>query len=115
MPAANEFREEVEEIAAQKYEEAKAWAAKGIHPVKLRAPPCSDRCPEALHELVDYYVPKRLDVQIRYLERRSERQEQRGEAHSDDRDVAVLGQLCIRARAYGRSDFGIETKPLWTK
>jgi hypothetical protein len=76
--AASELQEEVEEIAAQKYEDAKAWAAKGVHP-KSACVPCEDRCPEALHELVDYYVPKRLDVQIRYLEGRSERQEKRGE------------------------------------
>jgi hypothetical protein len=79
--AANELQEDVEEISAQKYEDAEAWAAKGIHP-KAACAPCEDRCPEALHELVDYYVPKRLDVQIRYLERRSERQEQRGEGTS---------------------------------
>lgn len=75
--AAAELQEDVEEISAQNYEDAKAWAAKGIHPRSACAP-CEDRCPEALHELVDYYVPKRIEVQIRYLEGRSEKQERRG-------------------------------------
>ena len=79
--AASELEEDVEEISGQKYDDAKVWASKGIHP-KAACAPCENRCPEALHELVDYYVPKRLEVQIRYLERRSERQEHLGERYS---------------------------------
>jgi hypothetical protein len=75
--AAMDLQEEVEEIAGQNYEEAKEWAAKGIHP-KSASPPCENRCPEALHELVDYYVPKRIDVQIRYLKDHSSIVERRG-------------------------------------
>lgn len=66
--AAGDLGEEVEEITGRDYEGAKEWAAQGLCP-KAAAPPCEDRCPEALHELVDYYIPKRLDVQIRYLKR----------------------------------------------
>jgi hypothetical protein len=75
--SASELEEEVREISAQNYEAAKEWAAKGVHP-RVAAPPCEGKCPNALHELVDYYIPKRLDVQINYLERKSGVVERRG-------------------------------------
>jgi hypothetical protein len=68
--SASDLEREVREIASQNYDDAKEWAANGVHPHVAR-PPCSDRCQPALHELVDYYIPKRLDVQIRYLEGKS--------------------------------------------
>ena len=108
--AAADLAEEVEEIAGQNYDEAKEWAAKGVHP-RSAAPPCSDRCPEALHELVDYYIPKRLEVQIRYLERHSDKAEGWG------RRTAIIVQLLFWASFafvlghLAASHFGTETQP----
>ena len=74
---ASDLDEEVQEIAVRDYDDAKNWASKGIHP-RISEPPCSDRCQTALHELVDYYVPKRLDVQIGYLEGKADSTEDWG-------------------------------------
>ena len=59
---AEELQDEVRKLEAQNYEEAKAWSSQGSHP-SVCGPPCVDTCDEALHELIEYYRPKRLHVQ----------------------------------------------------
>ncbi len=76
--AAGALREEVRCITDERYDDAKVWSAHGVHP-KAADPPCQDRCREALRELVQYYIPKRLDVQTSYLERKSGVVEELGE------------------------------------
>ncbi|MFZ0882149.1 MAG: DUF4231 domain-containing protein [Candidatus Acidiferrales bacterium] len=74
---AEELQDEVRQLEAQNYEEAKEWASHGVHP-GICGPPCVDTCDEALHELIEYYRPKRLHVQMRYLARKSKADEQSG-------------------------------------
>ena len=49
----------------------------GVHPC-MCGPPCTDTCDDALHELIEYYRPKRLHVQMRYLARKSKSDEESG-------------------------------------
>ncbi|MGA8023676.1 MAG: DUF4231 domain-containing protein [Candidatus Acidiferrales bacterium] len=74
---AEELQDEVRQLEAQNYEEAKEWASQGVHPC-VCGPPCTDTCDEALHELIEYYRPKRLHVQMRYLSRKSKADEESG-------------------------------------
>lgn len=74
---AEELQDEVRQLEAQNYEEAKEWASHGVHPC-VYGPPCTDTCDEALHELIEYYRPKRLHVQMRYLSRKSKSDEESG-------------------------------------
>ncbi len=76
------LREEVRCITDERYDDAKVWSAHGVKP-KAAGPPCQDRCREALRELVQYYIPKRLDVQTSYLERKSDVVEELGERTSN--------------------------------
>lgn len=74
---AEELQDEVRQLEAQNYEEAKEWASRGVHPC-VCGPPCTDTCDDALHELIEYYRPKRLHVQMRYLSRKSKADEKSG-------------------------------------
>ena len=74
---AEELQDEVRQLEAQNYEEAKEWASQGVHPC-VCGPPCTDTCDEALHELIECYRPKRLHVQMRYLSRKSKADEESG-------------------------------------
>jgi Protein of unknown function (DUF4231) len=74
---AEELQDEVRQLEAQNYEEAEEWASRGVHP-GICGPPCTDTCDEALHELIEYYRPKRLHVQMRYLARKSKSDEESG-------------------------------------
>ncbi|MGA8034916.1 MAG: hypothetical protein WB985_03015 [Candidatus Acidiferrales bacterium] len=76
--AAGALREDVRCITDERYDDAKVWSAHGVKP-KAAGPPCQDRCREALRELVQYYIPKRLDVQTSYLEGKSVVVEELGE------------------------------------
>ena len=60
---AEELQDDVRKLEAQNYEDAKAWSSQGLHP-SVCGPPCMDTCDEALHELIEYYRPKRLHVQM---------------------------------------------------
>ena len=72
-----ELEDEVHKLEAHNYEKAKAWASEGVHP-RICAPPCENTCDEALHELIDYYRPKRLHTQTEYLSQRAEKSERKG-------------------------------------
>ena len=72
-----ELEDEVHKLEGHNYERAKAWASEGVHP-RICAPPCEDTCDEALHELIDYYRPKRLHSQTEYLSRKAEKSEATG-------------------------------------
>jgi hypothetical protein len=74
---AEELQDDVRQLEAQNYEEAKEWASHGVHP-GICGPPCTDTCDDALHELIEYYRPKRLHVQMRYLSRKSKSDEESG-------------------------------------
>lgn len=74
---AEELQDEVRALEGQNYDEAKEWAAQGAHP-NVCGPPCMDTCDKALHELIEYYRPKRLHVQMRYLTRKSKEDEKSG-------------------------------------
>ena len=74
---AEELQDEVRQLEAQNYVEAKEWASRGVHPC-VCGPPCTDTCDDALHELIEYYRPKRLHVQMRYLSRKSKADEKSG-------------------------------------
>lgn len=65
------------QLEARNYDEAKEWSSHGVHPC-VCGPPCTDTCDEALHELIEYYRPKRLHVQMRYLSRKSKADEKSG-------------------------------------
>jgi hypothetical protein len=72
-----ELEDEVHRLEGHNYEKAKAWASEGVHP-RICAPPCADTCDEALHELIDYYRPKRLHTQTEYLSQKAEKSESTG-------------------------------------
>lgn len=72
-----ELEDEVHKLEGHNYEKAKAWASAGVYP-RICAPPCENTCDEALHELIDYYRPKRLHSQTEYLSRKAERNEKTG-------------------------------------
>jgi hypothetical protein len=72
-----ELEDEVHRLEGHNYEKAKAWASEGVHP-RICAPPCEDTCDEALHELIDYYRPKRLHSQTEYLSQKAEKSEGTG-------------------------------------
>ena len=72
-----ELEDEVRRLEAHKYEKAKAWASEGVHP-RICAPPCETPCEDALHELIDYYRPKRLHSQTEYLSQKAEKSERKG-------------------------------------
>ncbi len=72
-----EIKDKVRQIRDEDHVGAESWAQHGVHP-RVTGPPCDDRCPVALKRLVQYYIPKRLDVQTDYLERKSETVEERG-------------------------------------
>ncbi len=72
-----ELQDDVRKLESQTYDDARAWSSKGVHP-RVFGPPCVGTCDEALHELVEYYRPKRLRVQMDYLARKSEVNERRG-------------------------------------
>lgn len=74
---AEELQDDVRKLEAQNYEDAKAWSSQGLHP-SVCGPPCVDTCDEALHELIEYYRPKRLHVQMAYLDRKSSADERTG-------------------------------------
>ncbi len=42
-----ELQDEVRQLEAQNYEEAKEWASHGVHP-GICGPPCTDTCDDAL-------------------------------------------------------------------
>jgi hypothetical protein len=69
-----ELEDEVRRLEGHNYEKAKAWASEGVRP-RICAPPCEGTCDEALHELIDYYRPKRLHLQTEYLSQKAEKSE----------------------------------------
>jgi hypothetical protein len=72
-----ELEDEVRRLEAHNYEKAKAWASEGVHP-RICAPPCETPCEDALHELIDYYRPKRLHSQTEYLSQKAKKSEGKG-------------------------------------
>src|SRR5271169_5173180 len=72
-----ELGDEVRKYEGHNFAKAKAWAAEGVHP-RICAPPCADTCDEALHELIEYYRPKRLHTQTEYLSQKFRKSEERG-------------------------------------
>jgi hypothetical protein len=72
-----ELEDEVRRLEAHNYEKAKAWASQGVHP-RICAPPCETPCEDALHELIDYYRPKRLHSQTEYLSQKAKKSEAKG-------------------------------------
>jgi Protein of unknown function (DUF4231) len=72
-----ELEDEVRRLEAHNYEKAKAWASEGVHP-RICAPPCETPCEDALHELIDYYRPKRLHSQTEYLSQKAKKSERKG-------------------------------------
>ncbi len=72
-----ELEDEVRRLEGHNYDRAKAWASEGVHP-RICAPPCKNTCDEALHELIDYYRPKRLHSQTEYLSQKAEKSEGNG-------------------------------------
>ncbi len=72
-----ELEDEVHKLEGHNYDRAKAWASEGVRP-RICAPPCENTCDEALHELIDYYRPKRLHSQTEYLSRKAEKSEATG-------------------------------------
>jgi hypothetical protein len=72
-----ELEDEVRRLEGHNCEKAKAWASEGVHP-RICAPPCEKTCDEALHELIDYYRPKRLYSQTEYLSQKAEKSEKTG-------------------------------------
>src|SRR5271154_528296 len=72
-----ELEDEVRRLEGHNFEKAKAWASEGVHP-RICAPPCEKTCDEALHELIDYYRPKRLHSQTEYLSQKAEKSENAG-------------------------------------
>ena len=72
-----ELEDEVHRLEGHNYEKAKAWASEGVHP-RICAPPCENICDEALHELIEYYRPKRLHSQTEYLSQKADKSERRG-------------------------------------
>src|SRR5271155_5031202 len=72
-----ELEDEVRRLEGHNFEKAKAWASEGVHP-RICAPPCEKTCDEALHELIDYYRPKRLHSQTEYLSQKAEKRENAG-------------------------------------
>jgi hypothetical protein len=72
-----ELEDEVHRLEAHNYEKAKAWASEGVHP-RICAPPCETPCEDALHELIDYYRPKRLHSQTEYLSQKAKKSEGKG-------------------------------------
>jgi hypothetical protein len=72
-----ELEDEVHTLEAHNYENAKAWASEGVHP-RICAPPCETPCEGALHELIDYYRPKRLHSQTEYLSQKAKKSEGKG-------------------------------------
>jgi hypothetical protein len=76
-----ELEDDVRNIEAQNYEEARTWSSQGVIP-SVCAAPCIDTCDVALHELIEYYRPKRLHVQMDYLVRKSKWGEIRGSRSS---------------------------------
>jgi hypothetical protein len=72
-----ELEADVHKLEGHNYERAKAWASAGVYPC-ICAPPCENTCDEALHELIDYYRPKRLHSQIDYLSQKAEKVERQG-------------------------------------
>src|SRR5580704_19432268 len=72
-----ELVDEVHRLEGHNYEKARAWASEGVHP-RICAPPCETTCEDALHELIDYYRPKRLQAQTEYLSQKAEKSETQG-------------------------------------
>jgi Protein of unknown function (DUF4231) len=72
-----ELEDEVHRLEGHNYEKARAWASEGVHP-RICAPPCEPTCVDALHELIDYYRPKRLHSQTEYLSQKAEQSERKG-------------------------------------
>jgi hypothetical protein len=72
-----ELEAEVHKLETHNYDKAKAWASAGVYP-RICAPPCANTCDEALHELIDYYRPKRLHSQTEYLSQKAEKSERKG-------------------------------------
>src|SRR5277367_985488 len=89
-----ELEDEVRRLEGHNYERAKAWASEGVHP-RICAPPCEDTCDEALHELIDYYRPKRLHTQTEYLSQKAEKSERKGA-----RTARVVRWVCFISFAF---------------
>jgi hypothetical protein len=75
--ASEKLKREVHEISVENSEKAREWAQSATE-LHLAGAPCIDRCERSLAELVDYYVPKRLRMQMAYLEQRWPKDEKRG-------------------------------------
>src|ERR1700734_732221 len=76
-----ELEDEVHRLEGHNYEKAKEWASEGVHPricVPPSDPACEPNCERALHELIDYYRPKRLHSQTEYLSQKAEKSEKKG-------------------------------------
>ena len=67
--AGAELTRQVHDLSVEDSKKARAWAESGTE-LNLSGAPCVDRCERSLHELVDYYVPKRLNMQMAYLEQK---------------------------------------------
>jgi hypothetical protein len=75
--ASEKLKREVHEISVENSEKSREWA-KSATELDMSGAPCKDRCERSLAELVDYYVPKRLRMQMAYLEQRWPKDEKLG-------------------------------------
>jgi hypothetical protein len=67
FPAEQELQHQVDQIRELEYDDAIRWAKRGVHPYAAESP-CKDKYGEAMEELLDYYIPKRIGAQLNYME-----------------------------------------------
>ncbi len=111
--ASASLKREVHELAVGGSAEAREWAEGGTEP-DLSETPCKDRCERSLHELVDYYVPKRLNMQMAYMEQRWPKDERWGRKTAVVVNVLFFGSFFFVLAHLGTRTFeGHEDMKEW--